>query len=151
MAQERSKIYGSAIDISKKAIKVAKTNAKIHQLKNRINFYNSSVDNFFKGKYDLIISNPPYIRDYKIKCLDKDIICYEPLVSLNGGPSGSLVLNKVIKKSSSLIKIGGKLVLEIGYDQRFEVMKLLKKNGFYLNKIIKDYAKNDRCVIATKT
>ena len=151
LAKERSKLYGSAIDISKKAIKVAKINAKIHQLKNRINFYNSSVDNFFKGKYDLIISNPPYIRDYKIKCLDKDIICYEPLVSLNGGPSGSLVLNKVIKKSSSLIKIGGKLILEIGYDQRLEIMKLLRNNGFYLNKIIKDYAKNDRCVIATKT
>ena len=150
LAKERSKLYGSAIDISKKAIKVAKTNAKIHQLKNRINFYNSSVDNFFKGKYDLIISNPPYIRDYKIKCLDKDIYLYEPLVSLNGGPNGSFVLNKVIKKSSSLLKIGGKLVLEIGYDQRFEVMELLRKNRFYLNKIIKDYAKNDRCAIATK-
>ena len=150
LAKERSKLYGSAIDISKKAIKVAKTNAKIHQLKNRINFYNSSVDNFFKGKYDLIISNPPYIKNYKIKCLDKDIYLYEPLVSLNGGPNGSFVLNKVIKKSSSLLKIGGKLVLEIGYDQRFEIMELLRKNRFYLNKIIKDYAKNDRCAIATK-
>ena len=127
LAKERLKLYGSAIDISKKAIKVAKINAKIHQLKNRINFYNSSVDNFFKGKYDLILSNPPYISDYKIKCLDKDIICYEPLVSLNGGVNGSLILDKVIKKSSSLIKIGGKLVLEIGYDQRFEIMKLLRK------------------------
>ena len=151
LAKERSKLYGSAIDISKKAIKVAQINAKIHQLKNRINFYNSSVDNFFKGKYDLIVSNPPYIKDYKLKCLDKDIICYEPLVSLNGGPNGSLVLDKVIKKSSSLIKIGGKLILEIGYDQKFEIMKLLRNNGFYLNKIIKDYAKNYRCVIATKT
>ncbi len=150
LVKERSKLYGSAIDISKKAIKVAKINAKIHQLKNRINFYNSSVDNFFKGKYDLIISNPPYIKNYKIKYLEKDIICYEPLVSINGGLNGSLVLNKVIKKSSSLIKIGGKLVLEIGYDQRFEIMKLLRNSGFYLNKIIKDYAKNDRCVIATK-
>ncbi len=150
LAKERLKLYGSAIDISKKAIKVAKTNAKIHQLKNRINFYNSSVDNFFKGKYDLIISNPPYIKNYKIKCLDKDIYLYEPLVSLNGGPNGSFVLNKVIKKSSSLLKIGGKLVLEIGYDQRFEIMELLRKNRFYLNKIIKDYAKNDRCAIATK-
>ena len=150
LAKECPKLYGSAIDISKKAIKVAKINAKIHQLKNRINFYNSSVDNFFKGKYDLIISNPPYISNFKIKYLDKDIYCFEPLVSLNGGPNGSFILNKVIKKSSSLIKIGGKLVLEIGYDQRFEIMKLLRKYGFYLNKIIKDYAKNDRCVIATK-
>ncbi len=150
LAKERPNLYGSAIDISKKALKVAKVNAKIHQLTNRINFYNSSVDNFFKGKYDLIISNPPYISNVKIKYLDKDIFCYEPLVSLNGGPNGSLVLNKVIKKSSSLIKIGGKLVLEIGYDQKFEIMKLLKKYKFYLNNIIKDYANNDRCIIATK-
>ena len=150
LAKERPKIYGSAIDISRKALKVAKINAKIHQLKNRINFYNSSVDNFFKGKYDLIISNPPYISNFKIKYLDKDIYCYEPLVSLDGGLNGSLILNKVIKKSSSLIKIGGKLVLEIGYDQRFEIMKLLTKCGFYVNKVIKDYAKNDRCIVATK-
>ena len=150
LAKERLKLYGSAIDISKKAIKVAKINAKIHQLKNRINFYNSSVDNFFKGKYDLIISNPPYISNLKIKYLDEDIFCYEPLISLKGGQNGSLILNKVIKKSSSLIKIGGKLVLEIGYDQRFEIMKLLTKCGFYVNKIIKDYAKNDRCIVATK-
>ena len=150
LAKERPKIYGSAIDISRKALKVAKINAKIHQLKNRINFYNSSVDNFFKGKYDLIISNPPYICNFKIKYLDKDIYSYEPLVSLDGGLNGSFILNKVIKKSSSLIKIGGKLVLEIGYDQRFEIMKLLTKCGFYVNKVIKDYAKNDRCIVATK-
>ena len=150
LAKECPKLYGSAIDISKNALKVAKINAKIHQLKNRINFYNSSVDNFFKGKYDLIISNPPYICNFKIKYLDKDIYSYEPLVSLDGGLNGSFILNKVIKKSSSLIKIGGKLVLEIGYDQKFEIMKLLTKCGFYVNKIIKDYAKNDRCIIATK-
>ena len=82
--------------------------------------------------------------------LVRDITCYEPLVSLKGGPDGSCVLNEVIKKSSSLIKLGGKLVLEIGYDQKFIVMNLLKKQNFYINKVIKDYAKNDRCIIATK-
>ena len=150
LVKERPKLRGTAIDISKNALKVAKINAKMHQLLNRIKFYNSSVDNFFKGKYDLIISNPPYISKNKIKYLDKDIFCFEPLDSLNGGLNGSTVLNNVIKKSSSLIKIGGKLVLEIGYDQKFEIMKLIPKYGFYLNKVIKDYANNDRCVIATK-
>ena len=150
LVKECPNIYGAAIDISKNAIKVAKSNAKMHHLENRIKFYNSSVDNFFKGKYDLIVSNPPYISNLKIKYLENDIKCYEPLVSLKGGPDGSLVLNKVIKKSSSLIKIGGKLVLEIGYDQKLKVMELLKKNKFYVNKFTKDYAKNDRCVIATK-
>ena len=150
IAKDRPKIKGIAIDISKNSIKVAKTNAKIHHLKNRIKFYHSSVDNFFKGKYDLIVSNPPYISNLKISYLIKDITGFEPLVSLKGGIDGSRVLNKVIKKSSNLIKIGGKLVLEIGYDQRFIVMNLLKKEGFYINKIIKDYSNNDRCIISTK-
>ena len=150
IANERPKLNCTAIDISKKALKVAKINAKIHHIKNRIKFYNSSVDNFFKGKYDLIVSNPPYISNLKIKYLEKDIVGYEPLVSLKGGPDGSSILNKVIKRSSSLIKIGGKLVLEIGYDQKFKIMNLLKKENFYINKIVKDYAGNDRCVIATK-
>ena len=151
LANERLNLMCTAIDISKKALKVAKINAKMHQLLNRIKFYNSSVDNFFKGKYDLIVSNPPYISNLELKYLDKDIIGYEPLVSLNGGLDGSFVLNKVIKKSSSLLKIGGKLVLEIGFDQKYKVMSLLKKNRFFINKVIKDYANKDRCIIATKT
>ena len=150
LAKELPKIYGTAIDISKKAINVAKFNAKIHQLNNRIKFYNSSDDNFFKGKYDLIVSNPPYIDNLKIKYLEKDVVGFEPLVSLIGGQDGASVLNKVIKKSSSLIKIGGKLVLEIGYNQKYIVMDLLTKKKFYINKIVKDYSNNDRCIIATK-
>ncbi len=151
LANDCPNLMGTAIDISKKALKVAKINAKMHQLLNRIKFYNSSVDNFFKGKYDLIVSNPPYIRNLELKYLDRDIIGFEPLVSLNGGLDGSFVLNKVIKKSSSLLKIGGKLVLEIGFDQKYKVMSLLKKKEFYINKIVKDYANNERCIIATKT
>ena len=151
LANDCPNLMGTAIDISKKALKVAKINAKMHQLLNRIKFYNSSVDNFFKGKYDLIVSNPPYIRNLELKYLDRDIIGFEPLVSLSGGLDGSFVLNKVIKKSSSLLKIGGKLVLEIGFDQKYKVMSLLKKKEFYINKIVKDYANNERCIIATKT
>ena len=97
--------------------------------------------------------NKKYFTKYlmiKIKYLEKDIVGYEPLVSLRGGPDGSSILNKVIKKSSSLIKIGGKLVLEIGYNQKYIVMDLLKKKKFYINKIVKDYSNNDRCIIATK-
>ena len=150
LANDCPNLMGTAIDISKKALKVAKINAKMHQLLNRIKFYNSSVDNFFKGKYDLIVSNPPYINNLELKYLDKDIISYEPLVSLNGGLDGSFVLNKVIKKSSSLLKIGGKLVLEIGFDQKYKVMSLLKKKRFFINNLVKDYANKDRCIIATK-
>ena len=151
LAKERPNFFYSAIDISKKALKVAKINAKMHQLENRIKFYQSCVDNFFKGKYDLIISNPPYINKLKLKCLDKDIFDFEPLIALEGGLNGSSVLNKVIKKSSSLLKVGGKLILEIGFDQKLKTMKFLKNEGFYVNKVVKDYGNNDRCIISTKT
>ena len=104
------------------------------------------------GVVNYFVSRAFYETNYKHKNpkVSKDIIGFEPLVSLKGGIDGSRVLNKVIKKSSNLIKIGGKLVLEIGYDQRFIVMNLLKKEGFYINKIIKDYSNNDRCIISTK-
>ena len=150
LAKERPNFFYSAIDISKKAIKVAKINAKMHQLENRIKFYQSCVDNFFKGKYDLIISNPPYINKFKLKYLDKDIFGFEPLIALEGGLDGSSILNKVIKKSSSLLKVGGKLILEIGFDQKLKTMKFLKNEGFYVNKVVKDYGNNDRCIVSTK-
>ena len=150
LAKERPNFFYSAIDISKKAIKIAKINAKMHQLENRIKFYQSCVDNFFKGKYDLIISNPPYINKFKLKYLDKDIFGFEPLIALEGGLDGSSILNKVIKKSSSLLKVGGKLILEIGFDQKLKTMKFLKNEGFYVNKVVKDYGNNDRCIISTK-
>ena len=150
LAKERPSFSYFAIDISKKAIKIAKINAKMHQLENRIKFYQSCVDNFFKGKYDLIISNPPYINKLKLKYLEKDIFSFEPLIALEGGLDGSSILNKVIKKSSSLLKVGGKLILEIGFDQKLKTMKSLKNEGFYVNKVVKDYGNNDRCIISTK-
>ena len=150
LAKERPSFSYFAIDISKKALKIAKINAKMHQLENRIKFYQSCVDNFFKGKYDLIISNPPYINKFKLKYLDKDIFGFEPLIALEGGLDGSSILNKVIKKSSSLLKVGGKLILEIGFDQKLKTMKFLKNEGFYVNKVVRDYGNNDRCIVSTK-
>ena len=141
---------GVAIDISKKALNVAKYNAKMHQLDNRVKFFKSSVDNFFKGKYDLIVSNPPYINNKSLKYLDEGIFKYEPNVALEGGDDGLSLITKVILKSSKLLKKGGKLVLEIGFDQKYKVIRLLKREKYYVNKIICDYAKNPRCVISTK-
>ena len=148
--KDRPNFKGTAIDVCRKALNVAKYNAKIHQLENRIKFYKSSVDNFFKGKYDLIISNPPYINKFYLKYLEKDVIGFEPNLALEGGIDGFSVLERVIKKSSRLLKIGGKLVLEIGFDQKLKVSKLLKKEKYFVNKIIKDYGNRDRCIICTK-
>ena len=141
---------GVAIDISKKALNVAKYNAKMHQLDNRVKFFKSSVDNFLKGKYDLIVSNPPYIKQLDFKNLERDISEYEPSLALKGGIDGLTVIRRVIKKSSKLLKRGGKLVLEIGYDQMYQSKQVLRKQGFYINQITKDYSNNYRCIVCTK-
>ena len=147
---ERKKCFGVGIDISKKAVKLAKYNAKIQHIDNRIKFFNSNIDNFYLGKYDLIISNPPYIKHHKINGLEKDIKNYEPRVALNGGIDGYSKIRLTIKKSTALIKKNGKLFLEIGSNQVMETLKILKINGFFVNKLVKDLANRNRCVVSTK-
>ena len=127
--KERPNCKSDAIDVSKNALKLAKNNAKLHQLSNRIKFYKRDVDNFCIDKYDLIISNPPYINKHKIKYLGA--INYEPKIALDGGLDGLDIIRKVISKSKYLLKINGKLVLEIGYDQKYKVINFLKKKFFY--------------------
>jgi release factor glutamine methyltransferase len=148
--KERKNFQGTGVDISNHALKVCNTNAFNLGIKNRMQLYNSDIDKFVLGKYDLIISNPPYIKNLDLKYLDKDVIKFEPKLALDGGIDGISEIRKVIKKSSELIKYGGKLILEIAYNQTREVKKLLKKNGFYTNSVVKDLARNDRCIISTK-
>ena len=148
--KERKKCIGVGIDISKNAIKMAKYNAKIQHIKNRIKFFNTDIDNFYSNKYDLIISNPPYIDLNKINGLDKDIRDHEPKVALDGGVGGYGKIRLVIKKSSKLIKRKGKLFLEVGFDQARETLRTLNIYGFYNNKIVKDLSKKNRCIISTK-
>ncbi len=148
--KERKKFNGFGIDISKNAIKVAKFNAKMHQLENRVKFLKSSVDNFFKGKYDLIVSNPPYINKIDFRYLEKDVYKYEPNLALKGGNDGLSLIKRVVKRSSKLLKKSGKLILEIGYDQKFKVKNLLENEKFYVDKIIKDYGNKNRCIVCTK-
>ncbi len=148
--KERKKCKGVGIDISKNAIKLAKYNAKIQHIKNRINFFHSDIDNFLTDKYDLIISNPPYIKQHEINGLEKDIKNYEPRVALNGGIDGYSIIRLTIKKSTALIKKNGKLFLEIGSNQVMETLKILKINGFFVNKLVKDLTNRNRCVVSTK-
>jgi len=82
--------------------------------------------------------------------LEKDVAGFEPKLALNGGVDGLSEIRKVIKKSSELIKKNGKFILEIGFDQKNKVVKILKEEGFYINKIQKDLANNDRCIVSTK-
>ena len=146
--KERPYCKCDAIDPSKNALKLAKINANLHQLSDRIKFYKRDVDNFYNHKYDLIISNPPYINKHKIKYLGA--VNYEPKIALDGGLDGLEIIKKVISKSSYLLKVNCKLILEIGYDQKYKVKNFLKEKNFYINKIIKDYGNNPRCIVSTK-
>jgi len=147
--KEKKDFYGTGIDINNKCIEISKINASKLNLTSRVKFFKSNVDNFFYGKYDLIISNPPYIKLLDLKYLDRDVN-FEPKLALNGGLDGISEIRKVINRSSELIKKNGKLVLEIGFDQKHKVKKLLKDKGFYINKVLKDYANNDRCIVGIK-
>ena len=148
--KERPKCHGTAIDISKKALKVAITNAKMHHLQNKIKFINNDIDKFNYNKYDFILSNPPYINSIDIKRLDKDIILYEPLVALQAGIDGLREIRKLIKKSRKLLKKNGKLIFEIGKNQLIDVIKLLNKNKFYINEVCKDLQSHPRVIVSTK-
>ncbi len=148
--KERKKCYGVGIDISKKAVKLAKYNAKIQHIGNRIKFLNSDIDNFYGDKYDLIISNPPYIKQHKINSLEKDIKNHEPRVALDGGVDGYSRIRLIIKKSSTLIKKRGKLFLELGVNQVRETFKILNLNGFHRTMVTRDLAGKNRCLTSTK-
>lgn len=148
--KERKYFYGTGIDISKKSINVSKFNAKKLNLENRVKFFHSSVDNFNAGKYDLIVSNPPYIELVSLKYLEKDIVNFEPKLALSGGFDGFSKIRKVINKANYLIKKNGKFILEIGFNQKNKVKEILKQEGFYINKAVRDYGNNDRCIISTK-
>ena len=147
--KEKINFVGTGIDLSDDCLRICKINANYLGIKNRLKLFKSDIDNFYIGKYDLIISNPPYIKKLDLKTLGKEVN-FEPNLALDGGLEGLSEIRKVIIRSSELIKKGGKLILEIAYDQTREVKKLLKTQGFFINCVIKDLAKNDRCLISTK-
>ena len=150
LLKEKRRWKGDGVDISRFALKTAKTNAKIQHVENRIRFIHSDIDNFNFGKYDLIVSNPPYINKIEYNNLGLEVKDYEPLEALYGGIDGFKIIEKVIKKSKFILKLNGLLVMEIGLGQHFKVDTLLKNNGFYIQKIIKDYQNIKRCFIAKK-
>ena len=148
--KERPMANGKAIDICKKALKIAEYNAKIHHLENKINFVNIDIDKFTDNKYDLIVSNPPYIKSFDLKRLDKDVNLYEPSIALDAGIDGFREIKKLIFKSKNLLKINGKLIFEIGKGQDRFSNFFLKMNGFYINKISRDVNSIPRVVVSTK-
>ena len=127
---------------------MAKKNVVRHKLNNRIKLINRSFENVFDKKFDLIVSNPPYIEKKAIKNLSEDIKKYEPRMALDGGNDGLDLVKKVIYKSKNILKIKGVLALEIGNEQIKKVSKILTDNNFRIRNVIKDYKNNVRCIIA---
>ena len=145
---EIKKAKGIGIDISKKAITVAKKNSNNFGLNKRAKFFMSSLDDINNHKFDLIVSNPPYIKTSDIKNLSDDIRKFEPKIALDGGKDGLDVIKKVIYKSKTILKKLGLLALEIGYGQHYKVSQILKKQGFKEELLVKDYRDNTRCILA---
>jgi len=148
--KEKKNFYGTGIDISKNSLDISRLNAKKLLVNERVKFYKSDIDKFAQGKYDLIVSNPPYIKKSDLKYLESDVLKFEPKLALDGGLDGLSVIRKVINKTSELLKKNGKFILEIGFDQKSKVIKLLNNKGFYINSSVKDLANNDRCIVCTK-
>lgn len=147
---EREDFKGTGIDINKKAIENSMLNAKKLLLDKRVKLIKSDIDNFNNGKYDVIITNPPYINKIEYNNLDGCVKNYEPSSALKGGIDGLKIINKVIKKSAVLIKKQGKLIIEFAYNQKLGVEKILKANGFFINKVIKDFSGYNRVIVSTK-
>ena len=141
---------GIGIDSSSKAIKTAEENSKNLKLSYRSKFKVANLEKFNLGKYDLIVSNPPYIPSKDIKNLSKDITNYEPLTALNGGGDGLDLIKKVIYKSNHLLKREGLLALEIGHNQYQRVSYILRSNGYREMSKEYDFNRNVRRIIGTK-
>ena len=139
---------GIGVDISRKAITVAKKNSNKLGLNKRVKFVNKSLEDIYSYKFDVIISNPPYIKTSDIKNLSDDVKRFEPRIALDGGKEGVDVIKKVIYKSKSILKRQGMLALEIGYGQYNKVSQILKKQNFKENLLVRDYKNNVRCILA---
>ena len=140
---------GLGIDICNKAISVAKINLETMKLNKRASLKCRSIDTIYNKKFDLIVSNPPYIVKREINQLSEDIKKFEPQKALDGGHDGLDVIRKVIYKSKNILKLNGILALEIGRGQDYSVSNILRLNGFREIKKIKDYRDNVRCIFST--
>ena len=149
LVDEIKKSRGIGIDISKKAISIASENLKRFKLEKKIKLLNRSIDQIFGYKFDLVVSNPPYICSHEINNLSEDIRKYEPRIALDGGNDGLDVVKKVIYKSTNILKRKGMLALEIGHGQYKKVSQILKLKGFKDKFLVKDYQNNIRCILTT--
>lgn len=142
---------GISADISEKAIDVAKKNAESNGVSERLNFINIDILNHFpEGKFDCIVSNPPYIESEVVETLMPDVREFEPYLALDGGADGLTFYRRIADKGYDSLKDGGLLAFEIGYNQGESVGRIMNEKGYRNTEVIKDIAGNDRVVVGTK-
>ncbi len=149
LAKYIKNVHIYAVDISSKAIQIAKKNAELNGVKNNIDFIESNLfDKLKDKKFDIIVSNPPYIETDTIKTLSKEVQ-KEPKLALDGGKDGLDFYRKISENGYKFLNRQGYLCLEIGYNQKISVKQILEKKKRYVNiKCIKDLCENDRVIIA---
>lgn len=134
----------TAVDLSEEALKVARNNAQKHQVD--ISFYLSDLFDQVEERYDMIVSNPPYIATKEIETLEPEVKCYEPMMALDGYEDGLFFYRKIIQNAKNYLTDQGEIFFEIGYDQGNDVSMLLSEAGFVDISVIKDFAGLDRVV-----
>ena len=149
LLNEYKEANGIGIDISKKALNIAKKNADLLNLKHRASFKLGNWCENIAGKFDLIVSNPPYISEYEMTNLSKDVLNWEPRIALTPEGDGLEAYKYILNGAKKLLKPNGKLILEIGYNKRDDVSNLLKSNNYKNITFIKDINNKDRIISAS--
>lgn len=152
LLKENPKALGTGVDISSKALEIAKENAKALNLESQTTFVNKSwtAPDFIKETFDLIVSNPPYIPTDEIAALATEVKDNDPLTALDGGKDGLNCYQEIAKIAPSLLTKDGHILLEVGYNQAEDVIKIFKSQGFKYIKTVQDLAQINRCVILKK-
>ena len=130
LSTKKNKVSALGIDISDEALKIADKNIKKFKLEKKLKLKKSDWFSDVNGKFDIIISNPPYIRTSDIKNLDKEVKLYDPLIALDGGLKGLGCFEKIARNAKYYLKENGIIFIEIGYGQINSVKKIFEKLGF---------------------
>nr|WP_299119050.1 peptide chain release factor N(5)-glutamine methyltransferase [uncultured Eubacterium sp.] len=138
----------TAVDISEKALEVAQENNRFNNA--NVTFIQSDLFTNVTGRYDIIVSNPPYIRTDEIPKLMEEVKSHEPVMALDGMEDGLYFYKKICNEASDYLNDNGKIFFEIGYDQGDDVSEILRQNRFCNIEVLKDLSGNDRVVIARK-
>ena len=150
LAAERFDAFVVVTDISKAALLVAKNNAKRHYVEDRIEFIESDWFDSLHGKFDLIISNPPYIAENEMDALERDVINFDPKIALTPGGDGLAPYRIIAGQAQNYLSENGRVILEIGYLQGNDVQNLFLNAGFVSVQVLQDLDGKDRVIVAKR-